>query len=160
MQKTLLRDITNRVQQCDNQRFDIHKEDEWRVYARIHSQSWIRSRRVEEFRDCQNEYHIFCSYLLDDLWTVYGEYTFGHIFDVMKKLLHSGVEDEMMIHNLKFSLYVICLLIIFALLWKKMVTNMQMDIIKALGILNILPTSHLGAHPDFIRDMNKSNLIN
>ena len=43
---------------------------------------------------------------------------------------------------------------------QKRLSNMQMDIIKALGIINILPTSHLALHPEFLADMNKSSLIN
>ncbi len=81
-------------------------------------------------------------------------------FSLLLKILKNWIDNEVMIHDLKFSLYIVCLLIIFVLLWKKMVSNMQMDIVKALGILNILPTSHLSSHPDFIKDMNKSSLIN
>lgn len=98
--------------------------------------------------------------VIDDLRAEYGEITFGKTFSLLKDILNSWIDTQNMIHDLKFSLYIVCLLIIFILLWKKMVSNMQMDIVKALGILNILPTAHLGAHPDFIRDMNKSSLIN
>lgn len=72
----------------------------------------------------------------------------------------SWISNQNLAINIKFSIYVIFLLVIFVYIWERMVTGMKMDIIKALGILNILPTSHLTSNPEFIKDMNKSSLIN
>lgn len=99
-------------------------------------------------------------YLIDDIRAYYGDYTFDLIFDTFMQLHENWLTNNMLILNVKFSIYIIFLVIIFILLWQKMVSNMQMDIIKALGILNILPTSHLAQHPEFLVDMNKSSLIN
>jgi len=75
-------------------------------------------------------------------------------------IINDWQDQNYLIHKLKFSLYIVFLVILFAILWKKMVTNMKMDIIKALGILNILPTTHLAVNPEFIKEMNISSLIN
>ena len=82
------------------------------------------------------------------------------IFDKLKLIADDWIASNNLAHKLKFSLYVVFLLIIFLILWEKMVTNMKMDIIKALGILNILPTTHLAMNPEFIKEMNISSLIN
>ena len=76
------------------------------------------------------------------------------------KCVEQWIEASLTACSVKFAVYIIFLLIIFVCLWKQMVTNMQMDIIKALGILYILPTRHLRTHVDFIREMNRSSLVN
>ncbi len=63
------------------------------------------------------------------------------------------------VNKLKFALYIVFMLFIFALLWNKMVANMRNDIEKTLGILNVLPTVHLSSSPDFIKELNASSLI-
>ena len=90
----------------------------------------------------------------------YLEKTFEIIIKVLKDIFDDWISKEMLVHKLKFSIYVVFLFVIFVLLWKKMVSNMQMDIIKALGIISVLPTSNLKENIDFIKDINRSNLIN
>jgi len=80
--------------------------------------------------------------------------------DLLRSILDKEIKYHKMIMDIKFSIYVVMLLVIFVIIWSKMVNNMQMDIVKALGILNILPTSHLSSNPEFMRDMNQSSLIN
>ncbi len=82
------------------------------------------------------------------------------VIETLLGIIEDWVAGHMLTHKLKFSFYIVFLLVIFVILWQKMVTNMKMDIIKALGILNILPTTHLATHPDFIKEMNISSLIN
>ncbi len=85
---------------------------------------------------------------------------FSGVVNVFISCQDSWISYNHLACNIKFALYIVFLVIIFTYLWKQMVTNMQMDIIKALGILNILPTHHLRSHPEFIKDMNRSSLIN
>lgn len=88
------------------------------------------------------------------------EVTFGKTFVGLRKVLNDRISYEMVVHKLKFALYIVFLVAIFVLLWTRMVINMRMDISKALGILNVLPTSHLAANLAFIKEMNRSSLIN
>ncbi len=64
------------------------------------------------------------------------------------------------IHTMIFIIYIIFLFVIFTLMWRKMVSNMKLDIVKALGILNILPTLHFASSPELIAEINKSSLTN
>lgn len=82
------------------------------------------------------------------------------MFDSLVNVLADWTSHQMMIHKLKFALYIVFLVLIFILLWALMANNMRKDIAKALGILNVLPTSHLSANLSFIKEMNRSNLIN
>ncbi len=80
--------------------------------------------------------------------------------NIILDAIGSWSDREMQIHVIKFVIYIIFLVLIFTLMWKKMVSNMKMDIIKALGILNILPTLHFASSPEFIDEINKSSLTN
>ena len=80
----------------------------------------------------------------------------GKLMEVTNDWMNSNAST----HKLKFALYIVFLIAIFTVLWRKMVANMKMDIINALGILNILPTSHLATNPQFIKEINTSSLIN
>lgn len=91
---------------------------------------------------------------------MYGKITYASMYSIMGSNYNDWITSSTLVANVKFSIYVAFLLVIFVLLWERIVSGMKMDIIKALGILNILPTSHLAANPDFIKEMNKSSLIN
>jgi len=95
-----------------------------------------------------------------DLRMKHLEITFGLSFKVLREILSNWTSYQIMIHKLKFALYIVFLVVIFLILWSRMIVNMRRDIIKALGILNVLPTSHLGANLYFIKEMNHSSLIN
>lgn len=95
-----------------------------------------------------------------DVRNKYGKETYVSIYGILQNNNQDWIASETLSINLKFSIYVVLLLAIFVLLWEKMVSSMRMDIIKALGILNILPTSHLSADPEFIKEINISSLIN
>jgi len=85
---------------------------------------------------------------------------FKEIFAVFLKATKDWTSENMLLYNVKFSLYIIFLMVIFGCLARMMISNMQMDIVKALGILNILPTIHLRTNTTFISEMNRSSIIN
>ena len=97
---------------------------------------------------------------LDDLRIKYTEYIEDKSIENLNDVLRNWTQNQSQIHNIKFSLYITLLVIVFIFIWKRMVSNMRMDITKALGILNVLPTSHLCTNIAFIKLMNHSNLMN
>lgn len=97
---------------------------------------------------------------LVDIKNKYWKTTFQSIYNLFSNLNSDWVDSENLAINLKFAIYVIFLVVIFAFVWQRMVRSMRLDIVKALGILNILPTSHLAANPEFIKEISTSSLIN
>jgi len=97
---------------------------------------------------------------MSDLKFKYGYFVTHDIRDLIMGIASDWANKEAQSHDIKFAFYIIFLFIIFSFLWQKMVANMKMDIIKALGILNILPTLHLASAPEFISEINKSSLTN
>ncbi len=87
------------------------------------------------------------------------KYGVANLVEESLALCNDLVDTQEMVIKLKFALYIVFLFIIFVILWQKMVTNMKMDIVKTLGILNILPTTHLASSPELLKTLNTSSLI-
>ena len=95
-----------------------------------------------------------------DIRFKYGYFTCHKTQLIVLSVVKDFTDNQLRIHNTKFALYIIFLFFIFAFLWRKMVNNMKLDIIKALGVFNILPTLHLASSPEFISEINRSSLTN
>jgi len=56
-------------------------------------------------------------------------------------------------HNIKFSLFVILLLLMFIIIWVNMLNSLNTEISRAKGVFNILPTYVLNSS-NLIKDIN------
>ena len=56
-------------------------------------------------------------------------------------------------HDIKFSLFVIFLLLVFIIIWVNMLNSLNTEIFRAKGVFNILPTYVLN-NSKLIKDIN------
>ena len=78
--------------------------------------------------------------------------------DILLGIVKDSIKKNMALVNLKFIFAILSLILLFLIIWRRMANNMKMDIVKALWILNILPTTHLTSNLDFIREIKMSSL--
>ena len=81
------------------------------------------------------------------------------IISVLINVVRDHSEQAMIIFDLKFSLNILVFFFLFLLLWQQMVSSMKRNIINALWLLNILPTSYLAISTDFIKEIQASSLV-
>lgn len=80
------------------------------------------------------------------------------MIDVLMDVVKDRSKSNVFIVNLKFALSIVIFFFLFLLLWQKMVNSMKMNIVNALWLLNILPTSHLATNIEFIKEIQVSSL--
>ena len=83
-----------------------------------------------------------------------------NILDFYINLTDNNINSYSTKRTVIFVLNMMLLILVFMMIWCMMISNLKMEIMKALGILNVLPTSHLISNLQFIKEMNGTNLIN
>jgi len=81
------------------------------------------------------------------------------IISVLINVVRDHSEHTMIIFDLKFALSILMFFFLFLLLWQQMVSSMKRNIINALWLLNILPTSYLAISTNFIKEIQVSSLV-
>ncbi len=62
-------------------------------------------------------------------------------------------------NNIKFSLFVVFLVLISLIIWLNMLNNLNTDILRAKGVFNILPTYLLSENAEFIKDISSGSIF-
>ena len=108
----------------------------------------------------ENEISTTDSIKLVDLFALYLRNAFNYIETFFKEVIISYFNSIMLIENLFFSLFIILLIILFFLVWVNLLNNLKLDILKAKGVLNLIPTNYLSKDKEFLKSINNSSIFN
>lgn len=61
--------------------------------------------------------------------------------------------------NIIFTIFITLLIVVFFTVWLILLNSIKMDILRAKGVFNLLPTTHLTKNSEFIHTICKTNIF-